>query len=241
MKKYITAILQFITLLPALITSKFLTEIESTFTNSLSSTSKSVFSSVQRLNDLLNKSSSVLLVFENRAIKVRFKSKNIYFIFYKMVLKNLIIAVTELISKNINGGTSEQVLKNAIVGLLVLNKGKEILNSYLSIVLAVIVYFVYLVIFQKEISLVFSFFIIGLFISLYINQRALTFRINKGVYGNNKYEAKELMAFIEENFENDDFTDGSGHLLKIYPSIKKSNSANAKESLGLSGVGNNGY
>jgi hypothetical protein len=53
------------------------------------------------------------------------------------------------------------------------------------------------------------FIIVGfLLVALYINQKALTYRIRKGVYGTNAYEARELIAYIISNSDKEDFFDG---------------------------------
>ena len=43
---------------------------------------------------------------------------------------------------------------------------------------------------------------------LYLNTFLVNFRIKKGFYGGNEFEAREIINFIEENSEKIDFGDG---------------------------------
>ncbi|MDJ0509844.1 MAG: hypothetical protein QNJ64_11395 [Crocosphaera sp.] len=56
------------------------------------------------------------------------------------------------------------------------------------------------------------YFILGVLIYaslLYLNTFLVNFRIKKGFYGGNEFEAREIINFIEENSETIDFSDGN--------------------------------
>ncbi|MGK7887049.1 MAG: hypothetical protein AB4057_20775 [Crocosphaera sp.] len=56
------------------------------------------------------------------------------------------------------------------------------------------------------------YFLLGVLIYaslLYLNTFLVNFRIKKGFYGGNEFEAREIINFIEENSETIDFTDGN--------------------------------
>ena len=46
------------------------------------------------------------------------------------------------------------------------------------------------------------------------------YRIKKGFYGNNLHEAKEIILFIENELDDDDFSDG-GRGRKAFPDPEK--------------------
>ena len=141
-------------------------------------------------------------------------------IFFSLQLINRLM---ELIEKRRQSETSEQALLNiTVIGLLVGQKARQISSAYVALILALILYPLTSLLLIFEIKSIVIAFIALLFILLFINQKSLEYRIKKGLYGSNEYEAREILSFIINHSDKSNFTDGSG-LREIMPAAEPDN------------------
>jgi hypothetical protein len=61
---------------------------------------------------------------------------------------------------------------------------------------------------------------------LYVSQLLVSYRVKKGWYGNNSYEALEILKYINDYKNKDDFFDGNS-LKKIFPNPELKNTENS--------------
>lgn len=100
--------------------------------------------------------------------------------------------------------------KLSIVGIFRNKLEDKKINSYYFVLTATLIYSI-VAIFSKNLESN-IYFILGCLIYaslLYLNTFLVNFRIKKGFYGGNEFEAREIIHFIEENSENIDFSDGN--------------------------------
>lgn len=121
----------------------------------------------------------------------------------------------------VNSGLIDSLLKNfvsstdrsainrsTIVGMLVGKRMKSDAKSYAYLISALVIYTVSSVFGLGSFSAYFYFFIFTMLSGLMVNQKVLEYRITKGLYGSNSYEAREIIRYIEEHTDPDDFYDG---------------------------------
>lgn len=116
--------------------------------------------------------------------------------------------------------TNKNIDKSTIIGIMVNKKIDKDIKAYLLLIASLIAYS--LLCFLSILSFnYFGFSLIILFISfISLNQKMLEIRIKKGLYGNNQYEAQEIIAFIEEHSDKSDFTNSDG-TKKLMPDLEK--------------------
>lgn len=98
----------------------------------------------------------------------------------------------------------------AVVELLAEYKSKR--NTIASFLLLISVS-VYVILSSKlgyEINIGIISIVWFLLLALYVNQKALTYRIRKGFYGTNEYEAREIIQYILRNSDEEDYFDSNG-------------------------------
>lgn len=103
-----------------------------------------------------------------------------------------------------------------IVGLMVGVKAKQNAMAYAFLFLALFVYFYVSRDVTYALDLVVLIIISALILALFINQKILEYRISKGLYGSNEYEAREILRFILSHTDKSNFSDGQG-LKEILP------------------------
>ena len=59
--------------------------------------------------------------------------------------------------------------------------------------------------------------VVFFFLVFSINQKILTYRIHKGIYGTNEYEAREIITYILSNSDKEDFSDGDASKRLLLP------------------------
>lgn len=142
-------------------------------------------------------------------------------LFELLISSRIIRTANALIANSIKEKKQEDVVKHTIVGMLVLEKSKPIAKSYFVLFFSLVAYISICLV--TEISFSMSpIFVMGLFgICIFANQWALEYRIRKGLYGNNRYEATEIVEFIQDKIQSDDFTDGSGGFKELFPDAER--------------------
>lgn len=114
---------------------------------------------------------------------------------------------------------SSSIDQNSVIGMLVGDKIKRDTKSYIYIVSAFILAIALPLVLNYEINMWLLSFVLFLFSSLVLNQKTMEYRISKGFYGNNQYEAREIIGYIDSQSLDDDFT--GFNKKRIFPEEKQ--------------------
>jgi hypothetical protein len=145
---------------------------------------------------------------------------------------SLISAITKIHSK-LNDVLPEEKKSNTIVGMMLGEKLKKASKAQISLIACLLLHFnlVFLsvVTFSSFLFVVIS---VGI-LSIHMDQKLVNYRIRKGWYGKNEFEAKEIINFILSHSNKDSFNDSGGLKRTIpLPEIETE-----KEMLDLQGLG----
>ena len=111
--------------------------------------------------------------------------------------------------------------KTTIIGVMLDRKISVYNRSYMNISLGITIYAIlYLFGLIKEIDLYTISLSLMLVVTILVNQKILEYRIKKGYYGDNLYEMKEIISFITEHSDKNDFSDGD-KLKKVFPELEE--------------------
>lgn len=137
--------------------------------------------------------------------------------------RNLMLGRSSAIGIALNSGLISSLLQNflsatdrsainrsTIVGMLVGKKVKEDTRSYIYLFLALVAHLGAVLLGLVGFNLYITGFLILMIAALAMNQKALEYRIKYGLYGSTPYEVRELIKFIEEHTDKDDFNDHEG-------------------------------
>lgn len=119
----------------------------------------------------------------------------------------------------------ESQKSQSIVELMVDNKGKKVQKAYMVFTITLLAQLGFAYFTKSGINNWFMFFTLFLAGIIYLNQVILDYRIKKGFYGTNDYEAREIIEFIFTNAEYSDFSSGGG-AKKIFPEPEKETQEN---------------
>jgi hypothetical protein len=106
--------------------------------------------------------------------------------------------------------------ESTIVGMMVVKKVQFYTRAYTLLLLSLVVSLGFNLITKTSLDFGLISFLLGLILILFTNQTALEYRIRKGLYGNNEYEAREILQFIIDHADKTDFTSG-GKSKKLLP------------------------
>ncbi|WP_190287978.1 hypothetical protein, partial [Marichromatium sp. AB31] len=113
--------------------------------------------------------------------------------------------------QNLLSATDRTALdRSTIVGMLVGNKIKQDTKSYIYLLIALLIHLSMSVFSVVNINVYLITGLIFLIGALSINQKITEYRIRKGYYGGTPYEAREIIRYIEDHSNKNDFTDGDG-------------------------------
>ena len=116
---------------------------------------------------------------------------------------------------------STAINKNTIIGMLVGEKIKKDTKSFIYLGIS----FLVAVLLPVSGLIAFNYwlvsFLLFMFSMLILNQKVLEYRIANGLYGENEYEAREIIGYIEDHSDSDDFHSGDDK--KIFQEKTKSN------------------
>lgn len=118
--------------------------------------------------------------------------------------------IGSLIKNYVSSTDRSAINRSTVVGMLVGNKIKQDTKSYtyLSSALALHVSAVFLG--GVELNTGVLALLFTMISGLMINQKVLEYRIKKGLYGTSPYEVREILKYIEEHSDPDDFNDEGG-------------------------------
>lgn len=115
---------------------------------------------------------------------------------------------------------STEIDRNTVIGLLVGDKIKKDTRSFLYIGVALVVVLGSSLIGISELNYWLVSLLLIAFSLLNLNQKVLEYRISNGLYGQNQYEAREIIGYIENHSNPDDFHDGDN---KVFQEKKRKN------------------
>jgi hypothetical protein len=118
--------------------------------------------------------------------------------------------IASLIQRAVNSLSKQQLDENTIVGVMVRRRIKSYTSSYLFLLTTLVAYILSTILVSTSLSNWFVLFIFSLIAALRINQKVLEYRIRKGYYGSNEYEAREIIDFVLAHADKTDFIDGTG-------------------------------
>jgi hypothetical protein len=129
----------------------------------------------------------------------------------------LIKAVTKLSKEELDNITATISKKSqSIVEMMVDNRAKNAQKAYTVFAITLLGQFAFAYFSKIATNFWFTLLVLILASATYLNQTILVYRIKKGLYGANDYEARELIEFIFQNVDYIDFNDGNSRK-KIMP------------------------
>jgi hypothetical protein len=133
-----------------------------------------------------------------------------------LIMNSALITAVSSLYRELDGDSAEKHRSNTIVGIMLLEKLKRTTKLQFTLVLCLILNL--MLSFLPEIR--FSYFLFALvsllLFCIHVDQQLIEYRIRKGWYGKNEYEAKEIIDFIISHSNKDDFN-SSGGLKRVVP------------------------
>lgn len=116
--------------------------------------------------------------------------------------------ISAAIIKSLQPKRESKINEETIVGMLIDEKIKKETKSYVFIFLAMLIALIYPLILSVDTNYwIIGFFLIA-FSMLTLNHKILEYRIARGFYGNNQYEVREIISYIQDKSSDDDFHNG---------------------------------
>jgi len=121
---------------------------------------------------------------------------------YQKIWFSLNSGLIDSVLKNIMyNEESTEINKNTIIGMLVGDKIKKDTKSFIYLGLSFLVAILLPVTSLIDINFWLLGFLLFMFSMLTLNQKVLEYRIANGIYGENEYEAREIISYIEKHSE----------------------------------------
>lgn len=136
-------------------------------------------------------------------------------------LINVVISKLIYATKRNNAVKEASDFNLTIAEMLFTTKAKQSLIAYTFVAVAVFVHIGLSSLTSQSTSNGLLLFLAIFFALIHINQKILEFRIEKGFYGKNEYEAREMVSFLLNHSSKTDFSDGDG-LKKLFPKVNDS-------------------
>lgn len=105
---------------------------------------------------------------------------------------------------------SKENVSDTLIGVMLNKKAKTYTRSFVFLLLPIILFALLSILTDVKIEPLLIYANIFFLASTLINQKILEFRIAKGYYGSNEYEAREMLRFVAENSDGTNFSDGTG-------------------------------
>lgn len=110
--------------------------------------------------------------------------------------------------------TKENYPNLSIVGIFRLKRLNQTQNAILVLIASLLIYLLLPYLVKASINPLIIYILLSCAILVLTNQLVFDYRIRKGLYGRNQWEARQIISFILQNADNIDFTDG-GSLKRI--------------------------
>lgn len=109
--------------------------------------------------------------------------------------------------KSIVSHNKKRAMNDSIVGIYVSQKIKRDMNAYAWMLVALVIYLCDGIIDNGKVEPIGCSLLLLLMVLIGCSQWLLEYRIRKGYFGNNAHEASDLLHFLAENSDQDDFID----------------------------------
>lgn len=133
-----------------------------------------------------------------------------------LLMNSALIAAVSALSGELNGGSEQNKRSNTIVGVMLIDKLKKSTKIQFILILCLVINFLLALLTAIE----FSYFLLAIvslmLFCIHADQQLIMYRVKKGWYGKNEYEAKEIINFILSHANKNDFND-SGGLKRVIP------------------------
>lgn len=131
-------------------------------------------------------------------------------------LNSSLVSAISKIHEDIRKSSPDQKKSKTIVGIMLQDKLKRSSKSQIVLILCLVLNLI-----LSSLSIVsFSHFLLVLvslcILAIHVDQKLIDYRVMKGWYGKNKFEANEIINFIISHANKDDFND-SGGLKRVIP------------------------
>ncbi|EGQ7873374.1 hypothetical protein H8Q54_004261 [Vibrio parahaemolyticus] len=150
------------------------------------------------------------------ALIKRVYGDNSFLLELTMVLNSSVFTALDVIAKQIEESDSEDRKSNTIVGVMLLEKAKRGTIQQTVLFFCIIVHLFFGWIIGTGVNYYALLFISILLLAIFMDQKAMEYRVKKGWYGYNEFETRELIEFISIHSNKDDFNDSDG-AKKIIP------------------------
>ncbi|MDW1999332.1 hypothetical protein R7P64_01965 [Vibrio sp. 2304] len=154
--------------------------------------------SYQRIEDEINKLNE-----QKRLLNYTFTKRLASFFEITYDKASILLSVESIID-------SSKKKTNTVVGMMLKERASKANRSSLLLVATVVVYLIFCAITAIEFSWLVILFPCILLFAFQADQYLITFRIRKGWYGRNEYEAREIIEYILSHADKDDFNDEGG-------------------------------
>lgn len=152
--------------------------------------------------------------------------RKFYFISFFQPL--MIRSIEKTIRKIASNLPKKAIDANTIVGFMAIKRAQQFVNS-LILILATSIIYLCLSIFQIVTpNLLAVLFLILITLIIIANHKAYEYRIDHGFFGNNEFEAREIIKFIISKSNNSDLING-GKFPKLFPEVEIEGQAFEKE------------
>lgn len=118
--------------------------------------------------------------------------------------------ISSLLQNFLSATDRSAINRSTVVGMLVGKKMKEDTKSYVYFLCALLLQGALTLAGVIELNAYLLGFLVLMVSALAINQKALEYRIKRGLYGSTPYEVREIIKFIDEHADKNDFNDQGG-------------------------------
>jgi hypothetical protein len=172
---------------------------------------KHVFDSSKSISELSKSYTKVIeIVLEDTMPFAKYNKRVV------LLINSSLISAISTVSKKGEGESVETRRSNTVVGVMLLERLKKSTKIQLTLIVCLIVNFALSLLPGIEFSNFLFALVSSLIFAIHLDQNLIEYRIKKGWYGTNEFEAKEIINFIISHSNKDDFND-SGGLKRVIP------------------------
>lgn len=134
-------------------------------------------------------------------------------------LSSSLYSAVSIITAQIVNAAPENKQTRTLVGMMIGEKIRTSLKSQMYLVIALLIHLAYTGFSASKVNGFIVLIIAIGFLAIYMDQKLIEYRVKKGWYGRNRYEAKEIIDFIISHAEKQDFNDNDG-LKQVIPNAE---------------------
>ena len=131
-------------------------------------------------------------------------------------LNSSLISAISTLDAEFQEASAEKRKANSVVGVMLLDRLKRSTKIQINLILCLAVNFLLSLLPAIDFSYFLLTLVSLLILAIHADQKLIDYRVKRGWYGKNEFEAREIINFIVSHSNKDDFN-GSGGLKKIIP------------------------